>query len=135
MSNDPCHVAISLSPPETAGFSFWGCIERKLPCQTIRASEHLHLSNLLGVTPTLGSAWREEPISTLSVLPAGLKSPQSPQWSAAGTPSPLQTVTAPVSGPASARSRVVVSSGRPRASDRKFRLPLAVSHTTRSGSG
>ena len=57
------------------------------------------------------------------------------QWSAAGTPFLLHTVTAPVTGPASARSRVVVSMGSVLAAARKFCLPRAVSHTISSGNG
>ena len=47
----------------------------------------------------------------------------------------LQTVTAPVTGPASARSRVAVSMGRVPAAARKLARPRAVSQTISSGSG
>ena len=57
------------------------------------------------------------------------------QCSAAGIPSRLHTVTAPVTGPASARSRVVVNMGKVPAAARKLLLPRAVSQTISSGNG
>ena len=57
------------------------------------------------------------------------------QRSAAGTPFRLHTVTAPVTGPANARSRVAVSMGSAPAAARKFCLPRTVSHTISSGNG
>ena len=64
-----------------------------------------------------------------------LRSGQLRQWSAAGTPFLLHTVTAPVSGPASARSRVAVSMGSAPAAVRKFRRPRDVSQTINRGRG
>lgn len=57
------------------------------------------------------------------------------QCSAAGIPSRLHTVNAPVTGPSSARSRVAVSMGRVPAAFRKLRIPWAVSQTISSGRG
>ena len=57
------------------------------------------------------------------------------QRSAAGTPFRLHTVTAPVTGPANARSRVVVSIGSAPAAARKFCRTRAVSQTISSGNG
>ena len=53
------------------------------------------------------------------------------QWSTAGKPSRLHTVTPLVTGPASARSRVGVSMGRLPAA-RKLRRAWGVSHTSGS---
>ena len=57
------------------------------------------------------------------------------QCSAAGTPSLFHTVTAPVTGPASARSRVAVSMGSVPAATRKLSYPRPVSQTISSGNG
>ena len=66
-----------------------------------------------GGATTGGSRWpRFRPGATMANDPAsGLLSGIYRQRSAAGTPSLLQTVTAPVTAPASARSRLVVSMG------------------------
>ena len=55
------------------------------------------------------------------------------QCSAAGTPFRLHTVTAPVNGPARARSRVAVSIGKTPAASRKLLRPRAVSQTISRG--
>ena len=57
------------------------------------------------------------------------------QWSAAGTPSLVHTVTGPVTGPAKARSSVAVSIGSVPAAARKLYSPRAVSQTTSRGNG
>ena len=84
--------------------------------------------------PRDGAAGRAAGLDVLHPLnPAAPGAGQVRQWSAAGTPFLLHTVTGPVTGPASARSSVVVSMGSVPAAARKFRLPRAVSHTIKSG--